>query len=204
MVDQVGHDVSGVSETTTASLHIELQRCAPALDMFLSWCISFYGSDVSFPPPISALFIALGKSSPVCALFPQLDSLEELYQKLVNNEPVKQFPHDMLLLQQSSPLLFDIIRIIEGDQVPDVLCTLVNDLLHKAEAPFGVNSLADSGSQNTNEAHDLEYFPALPIVRSRGDYSFDAISPNICTKRSNRHPSLLPGIFLLLCQHGRT
>ena len=35
MVDQVGHDVSGVSETTMVSLHIELQRCAPALDMFL-------------------------------------------------------------------------------------------------------------------------------------------------------------------------
>ena len=53
MVDQVGHDVSGVSETTMASLHIELQRCAPALDMFLICCISFYGSDVSFPSPIS-------------------------------------------------------------------------------------------------------------------------------------------------------
>lgn len=73
MVDQVGHDVSGVSETTMASLHIELQRCAPALDMFLIWCISFYGSDVSFPSPISALFIALGKFSPVCALLPQLE-----------------------------------------------------------------------------------------------------------------------------------
>ena len=201
---QVGHDVSGVSETTMASLHIELQRCAPALDMFLTWCISSYGSDVSFPPPISALFIALGKSSPVCALLPQLDSLEELYQKLINNEPVKQFPHDMLRLQQSSPLLFDVISIIEGDQMPDVLCTFISDLLHKAKAPFGVHSLADGGSQNTSQTHDHEYFPALPIVRSHGDYSFDAISPNICSKRSSRHPSLLPGIFLLHCQHGRT
>ena len=153
---------------------------------------------------ISALFIALGKSSPVCALLPQLDTLEELYQKLINNEPVKQSPHNMLLLQQSSPLLFDIISIIEGDQMPDVLCTLISDLLHKAKAPFGVNSLADGGSQNTSQAHDLEYFPALPVVRSRGDYSFDAISPNICTKRSSKHPSLLPGIFLPHCQRGRT
>ena len=98
-------------------MHIELQRCAPALslDMFLSWCISSYGSDVSFLPPISALFIALGKSSPVCALLPQLDTLEELYQKLINNEPVKQSPHNMLLLQQSSPLLFDIIILIMSD-----------------------------------------------------------------------------------------
>ena len=135
MVDQVGHEVSGVSETTMVSLHNELQRCAPALDMFLSWCISFY---VSFPPPISALFTALGKSSPVCALLLQLDSLKELYQTLFNNEPVQQFSHDILLLQQSSPLLFDIISIIEGDQMPDVLCTLISDLLHKAKAPFGL------------------------------------------------------------------
>ena len=204
MVDQVGRDVSGVSETAMASLHIELQCCAPALDMFLSWCLSFYGSDVSFPPPISALFIALGKSSPVCALLPQLDSLEELYQKLINNEPVKQFPHDILLLQQSSPLLFDIISIMEGGQMPDVLCSLISDLLHKAKAPFGVNSLSDGVSQNTSHVHDLEYFPALPIVRSRGDYSFDAISANKKKKRSSRHPSLLPGIFLVHCQHGRT
>ena len=66
------------------------------------------------------------------------------------------------------------------------------------------SSLADGGSQNTSQAHDLEHFPALPIVRSRGDFSFDAISSNIGTKTSSRHPSLLPGIFLLHCQHGRT
>lgn len=88
--------------------------------------------------------------------------------------------------------------------MPDVLCTLIGDLLQKAKAPaFGGNSLADGGPQNTSHVHDLEYFPALPIVRSRGDYSFDDISPNICTKRSSRHPSLLPEIFLLHCQHGR-
>jgi len=62
----------------------------------------------------------------------------------------------------------------------------------------------DDVSQNTSQAHDLEYFPALPIVRSRRDYSFEEVSPNICTKRSSRHPSLLPGIFLLHCRHGRT
>ena len=159
---------------------------------------------MSLSKPLSAFFTAQGISSPVFSLLPQLDSLEELYQKLINNEPVKQFPQDILLLQQSSPLLFDIIGIMEGDQMPDVLCSLISDLWHKAKAPFGVNSLSDGGSQNTSHAHDLEYFPALPIVRSRGDYSFDAISANICTKRSSRHPSLLPGIFLVHCQHGRT
>ena len=94
------------------SLHLELQRCAPALGSFLSWCISFYGSDVSFPTPITGLFIALEKASPVCALLPQLDSLETFYCRLIGSELVKQCPEDMPLLQQTSPLLFDIVSIV--------------------------------------------------------------------------------------------
>ena len=34
MVDQVGRDVSKVTDTVMTSLHLELQRCAPALDSF--------------------------------------------------------------------------------------------------------------------------------------------------------------------------
>ena len=198
----MGKDISKVSETSLVSLHIELQRCAPALDSFLSWCIAFFGSDVPFPAPIRALYIALGKSSPVCALLPPLDSLATLYQKLMDNEPIKQFPEYMLLLQQCCPILFDIVRIIDGGQLPDALCTLITDLLVKAKSPFSVDSVTD-GEPESSPIHDLEYFPNLPIVRSRGDYCFDEVSSNICTKKSNRHPSLLPGIFLLLCQHGR-
>lgn len=98
------------------SLHLELQHCAPAFGNFLSWWISFYGSDVPSPTPIAGLFIALGKASLMCALHPQLDStLETFYRRVICNEPVKQCPEDMLLLQQTSPLLFDIVSIVEGD-----------------------------------------------------------------------------------------
>ena len=60
-----------------------------------------------------------------------------------------------------------------------------------------------NGEPEGSPIHDLEYFPNLAIVQSRGDYCFDEVSSKICTKTSNRHPSLLPGIFLLLCQPGR-
>ena len=205
MVDQVGQDVSNVSETTMASLHVELQRCAPSLEIFLSWCISTFGTDVPFPPAVSALFVALGKSSPVCALLPQWESLESLYDKLVNNVPVKQSSGDLLLFQQSCPLLFDIISLIEGDHLPSALCALVSDLLEKAKAPFNVpvDSLTDSRLGDSGHVQDLEYFPCLPIVRGHGDFCLDTNSPSsICTKRSTSHPTLLPGIFLVHCQHG--
>ena len=107
--------------TVMTSLHLELQRCAPALGSFFSWNISFYGSDVSFPTPITGLFNALGKASPVCALLPQLDSLETFYRRLIGNGPVEQCPEDMLLLQQTFPLLFDIVSFVEGDQLLETL-----------------------------------------------------------------------------------
>ena len=203
MVDQVGQDVSTVSEASMVLLHMELQRCAPHLDNFLTWCTATFGTDVPFPRAISALFTALGKSSPVCALLPQFESLGELYKKLVDNIPIKQCPDDLLLLQQSCPLLFDIIGLVEEDLLPNALCLLIKDLLEKAKAPFNVNSLTDTDSGDLQHFQDLEFFPSLPVVRSRGDFCFDTnSSPNICTKRSTRHPTLLPGIFLVHCRHG--
>ena len=121
----------------------------------------------------------------------------------MDNVPVKQSPEDLLLLQRSCPLLFDVVSLIEGEHLPSVLCDLIKDLLEKAKAPFNVDSPMNSGSQEISHFQDLEYFPCLPVVRSRGDYCFDVNAPsNICTKRSTRHPTLLPGVFLVHCQHG--
>lgn len=186
--------------TVMTSLHLELQRCAPALGSFLSWSISFYGSDVSFPTPITGLFNALGKASPVCALLPQLDSLETFYRRLIGNGPVEQCPEDMLLLQQTFPLLFD---IVEGDQLLETLTAFITDLLEKAKSPFSRNgSIPDAVQLDVHRTNDVEYYPCLPVVRSRGDYCLDDTTPNICAKRSTRHPSLLPGVFLVHCKHG--
>ena len=51
---------------------------------------------------------------------------------------------------------------------------------------------------------DIAYFPTLPIVRARGKYSIDKNYQlaDSCRKTSSRHPTLLPGIFTLFCQHG--
>ena len=185
------------------SLHLELQRCVPALGSFPSCCISFYGSDVSFPTTIARLFIVLGKASLVCALLPQLDLLETFYGRLIGNEPVKQCPEDMLLLQQTFPLLFDIVSIVEGDQLPEALTAFIIDLLEKAKSPFSRNgSIPDAVQLDVHRTNDVEYYPCLPVVRSRGDYCLDDTTPNICAKRSTRHPSLLPGVFLVHCKQG--
>ena len=157
----------------------------------------FCGSDVSFPTPITGLFNALGEASP---LLPQLDSLETFYRRLIGNGPVEQCPEDMLLLQQTFPLLFD---IVEGDQLLETLTAFITDLLEKAKSPFSRNgSIPDAVQLDVHRTNDVEYYPCLPVVRSRGDYCLDDTTPNICAKRSTRHPSLLPGVFLVHCKHG--
>ena len=139
----------------------------------------------------------------MCALLPQLDSLETFYRRLIGNGPVEQCPEDMLLLQQTFPLLFDIVSIVEGDQLPEALTAFIIDLLEKAKSPFSRNgSIPDAVQLDVHRTNDVEYYPCLPVVRSRGDYCLDDTTPNICAKRSTRHPSLLPGVFLVHCKHG--
>nr|XP_058959190.1 uncharacterized protein LOC131786193 [Pocillopora verrucosa] len=105
----------------------------------------------------------------------------------------------MLLLQQTFPLLFD---IVEGDQLLETLTAFITDLLEKAKSPFSRNgSIPDAVQLDVHRTNDVEYYPCLPVVRNRGDYCLDDTTPNICAKRSTRHPSLLPGVFLVHCKH---
>ena len=46
------------------------------------------------------------------------------------------------------------------------------------------------------------YFPQLPRLRNRKNYVADRSHSSVCNKKSSRHPSLLPGIFTLYCEHG--
>ena len=139
----------------------------------------------------------------MCALLPQLDSLETFYHRLIGNEPVKQCPEDMLLLQQTFPLLFDIVSIVEGDQLPETLTALIIDLLEKVKPLFGRNgSVPDAVQLDVHCTNDVEYYPCLPVVRSHGDYCLGDTTPIICTKRSTRQLSLLPGVFLVHCKQG--
>lgn len=48
------------------------------------------------------------------------------------------------------------------------------------------------------------FFPCLPKIRTRGVYEADRKSKQlICTKRTSKHPSLLPGVFTIYCEHGK-
>ena len=83
------------------------------------------------------------------------------------------------------------------------MTAFITDLLEKGKSPFSRNgSIPDAVQLDVHRTNDAQYHPCLPVVRSRGDYCLDDTTPNICAKRSTRHPSLLPGVFLVHCKHG--
>ena len=73
------------------------------------------------------------------------------------------------------------------------MTAFIIDLLEKVKSLFGRNgSIPDAVQLDVHRTNDVEYYPCLPVVRSRGDYCLDDTTLNICTKRSTRQPSLLP------------
>ena len=120
---------------------------------------------------------------------------------------VKEHPEDMLLLQSKCPLLSDLLADIDNPTLFSKMQDLLRKLLQIAAAPFRVSgSPVDSlGSEANAIVDSLTYFPCLPRVRGRGCYQADRVritSEVICTKKAGRHPTLLPGIFLVHCAHG--
>lgn len=52
----------------------------------------------------------------------------------------------------------------------------------------------------------LAHFPKLPAYRQRPTFAADKVAGNtdlLCTKKSSRQPTLLPGLFTIYCRHGK-
>ncbi|XP_041922771.1 uncharacterized protein LOC121686464 [Alosa sapidissima] len=77
------------------------------------------------------------------------------------------------------------------------------DLFSKAEAPFLGEELVDDSPVDHPSEASLSFFPSLPVIRQRGHYLADSKqSKPACHKNASGHPSLLPGVFLIHCEHG--
>lgn len=113
-------------------------------------------------------------------------------------------PINLKVLQEEIPVVFELIRAL-GYFSKEILCPVLNELLKVANASF--SSYGNDGGHTQDpiqsSTSQLACFPVLPRIRSRGDYQSDKkASGPICTKRRSKHPSLLPGIFTIFCQHG--
>ena len=148
------------------------------------------------------LLVALASTSPVCALIHPTQGLFTLLRRIAC-EDIRKCTMAMQRLQQEVPVLFDLISSISS--LPSsLLSPVIETLIKISKAPF--ENPSDYECQNPTDEIALSYFPNLPRVRSRNTYCADKKSKQevVCTKNSSGHPTLLPGIFSMFCQHGKT
>ncbi|XP_028394477.1 uncharacterized protein LOC114518672 [Dendronephthya gigantea] len=143
-------------------------------------------------------------NTPICAILPLDEELRRVCDKIKRSVPVKEFPSDIELLQRKCPALFGIFSSLSDSFAPAEFIPLLTDLLNIADNAFK-DCEAPQDDSVVNPSSLLANFPSLKPVRGRGTYAADKgkqTFENPCTKKSGRHPTLLPGIFLIFCQHG--
>ena len=128
---------------------------------------------------------------------------------IMQSKDISNDPENMKCLQEEVPVLFELIQSL-GYYPKDVLSPFLNELLNKANNPFSYHDMKGRSTMIQKSAdvidnNDLAYFSKLPKVRNRRHYKIDkSTSGPACKKRRSAHPSLLPGVFTLFCQHGNS
>lgn len=153
----------------------------------------------------SAFLSTLSSPSPVCAMIHPSERMSSLISVMLNSDITKDAVN-LKVLQEEIPVIFSLIRSL-GYYPKEILAPLLSELSRVA---FGTFSKGDTERPATLTANDerqvdLAYYPAIPKVRLRGVYQADKKAGGHgreCTKRSSKHPSLLPGVFTIFCQHG--
>jgi hypothetical protein len=157
------------------------------------------------PDSTKDFLLCLASKSPVCSYVHVNDSVRQLITNLLAGVNIKGDPVAWNQLHEELPIIYKMLSPKSVTTVPQPLSKLLSVMWQKAEATFhACREIAD-----TNEAiqtDQLSHFPCLPKLRNRCTFSAD-VRKNVsntgaCKKRYTGHPTLLPGIFTLYCQHG--
>ena len=155
----------------------------------------------------SQLLHSLAVTSPACGLLHPSSRANDLVKDMCGHDITKD-AKTMKVLQEEFLVLFHTIRKLNSYPL-HLLKPLLECLLQKANAAFisvpeSKVITAINVPINNEDDNELSYFPLLPKRRQRRQYEADKKGgTTVCTKKSSRHPSLLPGIFTLFCKHGK-
>ena len=142
---------------------------------------------------------ALSAASPVCALVHPSSDVINLLERMQHTS-ITSDTASLRLLQQEVPVLFTLLESLPH-YPRELLKTVLNRLVAMALAPFADTDPKNESSAETAE-HANQTLSFFPQLYSGKHYTADKSISKICTKKSSGHPSLLPGIFTLFCQHG--
>ena len=152
-------------------------------DIPVYWCR--FLKDVSTNSPVTAY---IGSTISLIAY------LHDLKNESLSGTTIQALQHD-------SPVLFEFVSNSSA-QDRKVSELLIRNLLAIREYMDGLQPhILDSAQDNNDQ---LVYVPALPKLCRRGSYHADKNKdPAPCRKNSKIQKTLLPGVFLLHCEHGK-
>ena len=149
----------------------------------------------------------------MCAIVPPNEEVLELLTRISDGVNPKDNPAtDLKLLHEQVPLLFNILNIC--GEIPPSIRSVVKELTCKAVSPFeyenGQQRLPHNLPPPQENNASNGYLPCLPELVQRGNYVLDSkkTKQGDCAKlaraKHKKHGTLIPGIFCLLCPHGKT
>ena len=163
------------------------------------------------PESCTRLLAALASDKPVCAIVPPNEEVLDLLTRISDGLNPKDNPAtDLKLLHEQVPLLFDILG--KCGEIPPTIRVLVKELVSKSSSPFvfenGQQRLPHNLPPSIQSNKNNGYIPCLPDIVQRGNYVLDSkkTQKGDCAKVARpkkKHGTLIPGIFCMLCPHGK-
>ncbi|XP_052683945.1 uncharacterized protein LOC128168947 [Crassostrea angulata] len=207
--------VPPLCEADFTSMKKSISRSFPPLGPLLN-IMENIGCFESCPPEHRPLLELLGSSSPACALIPYNVVNEQILSKMFDSP--KDISRDAELLnsiQINIPLLFEILKSVSFEISPEYK-EIISEVFAKSKDTFPNPSACTSDQfpkpktedpltkEELDIASQTAFFPKLVPIRQRGRYTADKgkFNAESCRKDSTRHPTLLPGIFTVFCEHG--
>lgn len=139
----------------------------------------------------------LSSNSAVCGTFHARSIY--LVEQLLDLKDIMSNVQFLQNLQTHIPFLFNFITGLNC--VPKFVRPVLEEIIIRTKNPFLIKPHQRDLTQNQDS---LAFFPNLPKLFTRGIYKMDKIkSDPVCSKKGTKHPSLLPGIFTVFCQHGK-
>ena len=153
----------------------------------------------------------LASRSAVCAVVHPSHQLAGLLNSVAAGNPniTDLSAENLSFLQQEFPVLFELIYNLQSNSyeyhsLQHVLAPVISEMVKRANAPFAGSCSANTTQTPVHTPDDVSFFPHLPSVRVRRVYTADKNTSNkVCTKHRIGHPTLLPGVFTLFCQHSK-
>ena len=144
------------------------------------------------PDNYKRILKALSKNSPVCGYIHPSDELHHILEDVVSGENITCNADKMKVLHEQGPSLYKMIS--QSTEVSDEEKALITDILFKVNSPF--NGKIAHDLPHAADANELSFFPSIKEIEN------DCEKTNFL-KRKRGHPTLLPGLFTMLCPHGK-